>query len=94
MITKKCEVVGTDIVAFTASSLTGPWTEKAPALVAPVPTLNPPMSTGDFTYFGFGHPEVTLSSGKQLVTWSLGSSDLSAFGDLRNGVYFTETPQP
>ena len=93
IITKKFDMIGSDIVAFTASNLTGPWTEVTPSLMT-IPALNPPMSSSDYTYMGLGHPEITLGSGNLLVNWSVGSSDFSAFGDPQAGVYFGEVSQP
>jgi Domain of unknown function (DUF4185) len=93
MITKKFDMIGSDIIALTSSSLTGPWTEMSPSLLT-IPALNPPMSNSDYTYLGLGHPEITLGSGKLLINWSLGSSDSSTFGDPRSGVYFGEVTQP
>ena len=93
MITKKFGMIGTDIIALTASSLTGPWTEVSPALLT-IPALNPPMSNSDYTYLGLGHPEVTLGSGKLLVNWSVGSFDESTLGNPRSGIYLGEVDQP
>lgn len=92
LISKKYDAFGTDLVAWKATAITGPWTEITPALIAPIPTPN--YTTQDYTYLGLGHPELTLPSGKLLVTWSLGSYDASFFGDSRYGVYFSEVPKP
>ena len=92
IISKKADSFGTDLVAWKATTITGPWTEVTPPLIAPIPVPN--YTTQDYTYLGLGHPEVILPSGKMLVSWSLGSNDATFFGDSRYGVYFSEIPQP
>jgi hypothetical protein len=94
MITKKYDLIGTDMIALKAPALTGPWTEVTPALLAPVPPLEPPMTDEDYTYLGLAHPQIVLPSGKLLVIWSLASWDISTFGDPRTGVYFSEVTKP
>lgn len=91
MIAKKYDIVGTDIVAWKASSPTGPWTE-AKTLVAPIPNINAPA--GEITYLSMGHPTAVLSSGNLLVSWSLNSNDAGFLGDPRYGIYFTEVAKP
>jgi len=92
IISKKYDAFGTDLVAWKAKTPTGPWTEVTPSLMAPIPTPN--YTTQDYTYLGLGHPELTLPSGKLLVTWSLGSYDANFFGDSRYGIYFGEVKKP
>lgn len=89
-ISKRYDIVGTDIVAWTAPAPQGPWT-VGPALVAPIPDVN--TAAGEVTYFGISHREVTLPSGNLLLTWSLNSTDAAWFGNPRYGVHFTEVPQ-
>lgn len=92
IISKKADSFGTDLVAWKATTITGPWTEVTPPLMSPVPQPN--YTTQDYTYLGLGHPWINLSSGKMLVSWSLGSNDASFFGDSRYGVYFSEVDKP
>lgn len=91
LISKKYDIVGTDIVAWTANSLTGPWIETA-TLVSPIPDVDD--STGEVTYFGLAHNHTQLASGGILLSWSLNQSDASYFGSPRYGVNFVEVPQP
>lgn len=91
LISKKYDAFGTDLYAWKASNLTGPWTEVTPALIAPLATLG---VNQEISYLGLGHPEVLLGSGKLLVTWSANSNDPSFFGDSRYGIYFAEVNQP
>jgi hypothetical protein len=92
LISKKYDAFGTDLFAWKATNLTGPWTEVTPALIAPIPTTK--ATEQDITYLGLGHPEALLLSGKLLVTWSFNSNDPSFFGDSRYGIYFSEVNQP
>jgi hypothetical protein len=92
IVGKKYDVFGTDLTYWSSPSLTGPWTEAATPLVAPIPNVN--SDAGEITYLGLGHPHATLASGKLLVSWSLNSTDPAFFGDMRYGVYFAEVPRP
>lgn len=91
LVSKKFDMVGSDIVAWTASSPTGPWIESS-TLIAPVPNVD--TAAGEHTYFGLAHPEVPLASGKMLISWSLNSNDPGFFGGPRYGLYFGESTQP
>jgi hypothetical protein len=90
LVSKKFDIIGGDIVAWTASSPAGPWTESSVLLTIP----NVDTAAGEHTYFGLAHPEVPLASGKMLVSWSLNSSDPGFFGSPRYGLYFGEAVQP
>ena len=90
IVGKKYDVFGTDLVAWKANSITGPWTEQAPALIAPIPMPNPPMTPKDISYLGLAHPWAKLSTGKMLISWSVNSNDPSFLGDIRYGVRLSE----
>lgn len=94
IINKKYDPFGTDLVALKTRTITGPWTELTPPLIAPIPLPTPSISPRDHTYLGIGHPWVPLASGKLLVNWSLNFEGWDAFGDHRYGIYFSEVPQP
>lgn len=94
IIYKKGDVFGKDLYALKSRSLTGPWTDATPSLLAPIPQPSPSISERDDTYLGLGHPWIPLSSGKLLVNWSLNFTGWDAFGDHRYGIYFAEVPQP
>lgn len=89
-VTKKEEMLGTDIVALTADHPAGPFKEtvlaKAPGNVA----------KGDITYSVMAHPEVRLSSGKLLI--SVCRNNLDGDRVLRNfergRPYFLEVTLP
>jgi hypothetical protein len=91
LISKRYDIVGTDIVAWTAPAPQGPWT-VGPTLLSPIPDVN--SAAGEVTYFGISHRESPVSSGQLLVTWSLNSNDAAWFGNPRYGIHFAEVPQP
>lgn len=92
IVTKKYDNLGTDIYAWKAANITGPYTERQPALLAPIPRVN--FTNKDLTYAALAHPHAQLSSGKLLVSYSRNSEELSFFGDIRYGNYFVELAQP
>lgn len=92
LIGKKEDVWGTDVAAWTAPALTGPWTEKQPHLVAPIPNVD--ASAGEVTYLGLAHPQIVLPSGNLLVSWNFNSNAASFLGSPRYGVYFAEVAKP
>lgn len=92
IVGKKFDAFGTDLVAWKAISLIGPWTEVTPALMSPIP--NPHFSTQDNSYLGLAASQIPMSSGKLMVSYSYNSYDASFFGDARYGTYFNEVTKP
>jgi hypothetical protein len=92
VIAKKYDNLGTDLVAWRSPSITGPYVERTPALLAPIPPVN--FTSKDITYTGLAHPQVRLASGKLLASFSRNSTDPAFFGDTRYGGYFVEVAQP
>jgi len=90
LIAKQYEYVGSELVAFTSNSVTGPWTAQSPAVLSPVPDVQ----ANEVTYSAFAHPGIALTSGKTLVSWALSSTDSSQFGSPRPGLRFTEVVMP
>jgi hypothetical protein len=90
LVGKQHDAFGTDLVAWRSTSLTGPWVEQQPHLLAPIPDVQ----AGEYTYLGLAHREIPMASGKLLVSWSLNNTDPSAFGLPRNGVYLAEVDGP
>lgn len=92
IVAKKYDNLGTDLFAWKAPQITGPYTEKSPALLAPIPPAN--FTAKDTTYAGLAHPQAVMASGKLLISFSRNSDDLAFFGDGRYGNYFAEVAQP
>lgn len=92
IVGKKYDNLGTDLVAWRANSITGPYSEVTPALQAPVPPAN--FTSKDMTYAGLAHPWAPMASGKLLISISRNSEDLAFFGDTRYGNYFYEVNKP
>ena len=67
-VAKDRELIGSDVIGWTAHAPQGPWRPLRAPLVTP-----PPPAPGSHTYMGVAHPAVALAGGAVLVSWNIGS---------------------
>ena len=91
-VTKKDDYLGDKIVVLTAASPTGPFTETVVATTR----TQADLAKGDMTYTALGHPELSLKSGKLLITVCRNNTELTKWTSniSRGRPYFLEVPLP
>jgi hypothetical protein len=72
VLTKRDDFLGTDVVAWTATSPTGPFTGGG--ALAPLPS---DFSAGQLTYMPLAHPDLLPRPGTVVVSYSRNSTELS-----------------
>jgi hypothetical protein len=91
-VTKKDEYLGDKIVVLSSSRPTGPFQETVVATT----NTQADLANGDMTYSALGHPELSLTSGKLLITVCRNTTDLARWTSNVNRArpYFVEVKLP